>query len=319
VVARGIAPQASKVVEGNKDDDECTNVVQYNSMGEVEGAGYRTAINKGYKVGMYLQLEPVKGSNTAEHSELVQWKVASIGDDGSFELTDVAADGKVVCDSKTTVGLEKIVELYRACKEKEFLANYPGIDASNDNELEKIEFKGMVASALMALKFAPPKVRIMMKPIRGVYALENFTYGQYVVAPMSRTIVVDPKKESGGASKAIRVGIKYDGAPAVFINPDMPSAEYASQFWAIRVVDNKAIANCEYEERTLSMRRATDKAKNANQVIEFVIPVICNVREIKQDEEIVVYKADTNCVPPAAKKRSVPMLLESKGKKAKSA
>jgi hypothetical protein len=305
MVEKGIAQPQSNVASSSK-DEECTNVVQYNDKGEVEGAAYKTAINKGYKVGMYLQMKPTRNDDkTAVTIDHTQWKVTTIGDDGSFELTDVAADG-TLCDSKSEVALEEIVELYRPCRAKEFLDKYPGIDANNDNELVKIEFKGMVASALMAMKFVPPAARIMMKPSRGLYATKDFDIGEYCVAPLSRSIVVDPK----GPTKGIRVGINYAGAPVVFINPDLPSTEYASQFWVIRAVDNEAMANCEYKERTLLMSRATDDEKNGKETIQFVIPVICNVKEIEKDDEIIVYKAAV-AAAPAAKKRAVKMLLES--------
>ena len=184
-------------------------------------------------------------------------------------------------------------------------------------EFAKIEIRGMVASSVCALlrTFAPPNARIMDKPSKSVIANKNFDVREYIVVPASHSIIIEPKLAVQCPQKSVEVRVTIVSAPKVFINPEMPSKEFAAQFWCVRVSHDREKANCEFVDKTLKMRQPTLLKQNTNPIIDIVIPCITNFKKVKTDEEFVLFRPAPLNVEK--KRRSPVILLESKAKKAK--
>ena len=285
--------------------------------------GRNTAINKGYKIGSYFAIKrSAMPDATADIDKKTQqqWKLVAIEEDGSMELADVAKDGSLGSDKKI-VPLDDFLAAYQECKAKQFIGNYPAIDAMHDKELPKKELMGITASLICTLmrKHRAPDVKILSMPAKAVYALTKFDVGEYVAIPASNNLSNEGGKEMEAKMnqlKAVKVVIGMpERAETVYIKEQSTTKEFAAQFWNMARTENRAKANVEISPIDVSFRPPTTASTNTNKVIVVKVPCAVSFRAIDADAEIVLYAPKLKNVETAKKQKSTHAVLDQKGAK----
>jgi hypothetical protein len=288
--AEGLALGALQTTTEDKEDANTNNVV-YTETGDIVGIGRQTLMNKGLNLNMYVSQKDSKKDHGANAS---QWKIVEIMENGTCKLVPVGADGNLTFDKPVDVCLDTMIDTYKETAAKEFRAMTSNNNPLNDKDLQELEPKGLAAMAMMTLlkKFGVADARIMVKPARALYASRDYAKEELIVVPASHSLTVDPKPGADYNHKAALVTIESEGRAMskVVVNPEAPSEKFASQYWCIDDNSDPNKTNCNIVMKVLRMRKPTLLDKNTNPMIEISVPVITNVKEIKKNDEIIVYR-----------------------------
>ena len=274
-----------------------SNAVTYNDDLTVAGLARATLQNKGFTVGKCGTRKDVK-----EQDPTQQLKIIEISGEGTVKLADGA--------NETTVELDGFLHKYKEVKEKQFVNDYPAIDACNDASATELDKKCMIYNAIREclIKNGVPNARIMIQPRKGVYANANLQAGAYVVAPGLNNlaaVTIENKTGTPCPRKSVEVFSSESALPRFFVCPQGSTDKFAAQFWAIVDTDVVEKANCVYTEQVVKMRRPTLAAKTDKPIIEIKVPCITNNKAIKENDEIVVYRKAAQ----KPEKRKVPVTM----------
>ena len=308
---------AQQETKTEDNEEEQTNNVVYNDQGEIVGIGRQTLVNKGLNVNMYVSQKDDKKEYGVNAS---QWKITEVMDNGTCKLVPVGADGHLTFEAPVEVCLDTMIDSYKETATKEFRATTSKNNPANDKDLEELENKGIAAMAMRTLvkKYGVVDARILVKPARALYASRDYDVAELIVAPASHSITVDPKADADYNYKAAMVTIESEGGAKlnVVVNPEAPSEKFASQYWCIDDNADQSKTNCEIVMKVLKMRKPNLNAKNTNPMLSISVPCITNVKAIKENEEIIVYRP----APKKAVKKRAPTTaqLEGANKKQKS-
>ena len=285
----------------------CTNAVVYDSMGNIAGLGRQTVQNLGFSVNKFVV--------TKKGSKLDQHKIVNIGDDGSVDMVAVGISGKL-SEATTTIQMDEFISNYKEFQGIEYLKDYPTVDMQFNKNFEDMFYKGIVVAGIKELmrRHTVPDCRIMLKPVRGVYANLDFDEGDYIIIPSTCKITIERKASEPCGTTSVIAKFSILCAPRAFLNAEAPSDKGAAQFWCVESNDDKEKCNCEFSEKVLKIKSPEiDGCKKKAETIDVNIPIIHNFKKISKDNEIIVYKA---AVKKAAKSKieQKPVLKEVSSK-----
>ena len=286
-----------------------------------------------------VQAKPVPGALlrelnvTKEHAEAVGFvKGASVKakDDQSASGTieEVTAAGVEINfhDGKkklTVVDFTSLVDNYLAQQEStvEIFDPVPNAAQTKDARVEAVKSK--LRSALYdmyTLSDSNDKLRVHIKPQRGVIVKDNVKNGELRLVPMSPNIGVAAKVNI--PTSAIACGEMVDDQNA-FILPKihnrkdetLVSAEdYVVPFWYVRSTSDKEKVNVHITSSTVTclMTTAFGEAKTSIDV-----PLMRNTRALKAGAELLTYKADALTKLDPRKREAPAASAPSGGKRAR--
>ena len=279
------------------------NVVLYDEeSGGAIDVGKLTVENLGFKVGNYV-CKNGKGDTPME-----QWTVTHIGDEyvhimridddgNTVKSTSVDGSGAPIDPSSVggdvIVGIDDFCTSYKRCEKLKVMEGFNGKCITNDKkEINVLKYKSMVMMCMIELHgkhvVNPEEFRMLEKPIRMIASRVEKKKGMLVIAPISLGIVVkDPKTTY--STKLPEVTIDIAGAPSFVVSP--PGGDDLSIFFAPKVVGDEDKANLVFRDEVMCVKMPSEKGRqNKNPTIEVTIPCIVNSKDIKVNDELVLYR-----------------------------
>jgi hypothetical protein len=155
--------------------------------------------------------------------------------------------------------------------------------------------RAIIAVALqsMAHGVATPKLRIMLKPSKSVFADDSYTVGKLVLVPETTKVIFDDR-----ASNAMKGSIA--GSAIFQLLPNF-SETFAVPAWIVKSTDDPDVANMKIATRKVAVSTAGDAIevsfpKHVN------IPVMTNSKKLKAGDELFVFREAPEKVATTAKR-----------------
>ena len=276
---------AAKADAETNEDTEVTNVVQYDEEGSASGIVRATFLNKGFKIGMCVILK--------KPDKFQQWKVQDVTDDGVVELATINIDGIVQVSDISRCTLFEFEDRFKESKQVEYVEAFPKNDIKNNSELNNMFHRSLAITAMyqlaQKLKEDSYDCKIMMKPLRGVYASRDYEAGKFMVPPTTFSVSAESDSTKQCPRSSVEVSFDMANSPRVFLNPTTSSEKAANPFWAIRDSSEKKECNCEFTEYIIKIKMPTITS-NFGTTQEVKLQIITSTKAIKTGSEVVVFK-----------------------------
>ena len=256
------------------------NVVQYDGDGTPVSTGMLAVKTAGYAEGL-----AVKNKDSGElHT------IEKISNDGCVSLKSMQTS------AVTEVSCDEFMNTFRITNEK-----FQMFEGWSDQAPSKQWFykehtdRAIIAVALqsMAHGVATPKLRIMLKPSKSVFADDSYTVGKLVLVPETTKVIFDDR-----ASNAMKGSIA--GSAMFQLLPNF-SETFAVPAWIVKSTDDPDVANMKIATRKVAVSTAGDAIevsfpKHVN------IPVMTNSKKLKAGDELFVFREAPEKVATTAKR-----------------
>ena len=259
------------------------NFVQFDAAGQAIGAHKLSLVNKGFR----------DGSNVV-HQDGRHAKLEKINEDGSV-MVCLQSGSK---ETRSNVAFDEFLAKYQInkCAVENFDGWMEKAPESNLQYIEAVAKSHIVAAmATLARECAKPKLRIQMKPTRGVFADATICVGKLFLVPETQRIACVPAG-SDGPSGGLQCRIAGQGCGKSFFAMPAFSNTFAAAAWAVRVSEKASDANVAISMKKVLIEYNFNKN---NRSIEVELPVIVNHSAIKKDTELVLHR------PPSQKAKQV--------------
>lgn len=265
-----------------------TNVVQYSTDGESVGNCMASFINRGYTIGMtVMNTKPTVG----KHPSIAT--VTSVDEQGIVHMDDESVFGEKL--PKLAVSMEAFPKMFKKCEALSAIDVIMQSKAGSSIEYRNLHFKSMFALAVNVLvkKIPIPLVHMILKPVRGVFAQRPFAVGEYNVAPVTVNMQLERSGRPcpvGAVQATIDCQDAGESPPRLWLMPQQPSKDFASQFWVAQISHDKSQSNCTVVMTPVRSKTPTANANFAQATSIVMVPSIRNFVSIPDRGEIIVFK-----------------------------
>ena len=259
----------------------------------------KALLDKGLKIGMLV-------ASKSKASEKLTLESISVGD------RQVVLSNS---DGSTNVPVSKFVAQYAPFTEN-FLELNKKNDARHNHEFSVSAIKAGALYALHSLALAAPApaVKIMQKPLRKVFAGDNYKTKMLVLVPEACSVQMTEKEVPATAS---RIEINFEDAVShkykFYMTPPPVNPEklgLVAPYWLLRMTENEAEANMKQERRvvqiTTLIKHGPKAAADEKAVVEeMAFTVYTNKKNITIGEELVLFAKKGGDAEAGAKRRKV--------------
>ena len=109
------------------------------------------------------------------------------------------------------------------------------------------------------------------------------------MAPATLSITVGKNIKKTIPIKSVEATIEGNSSVKFILSP-WTSDEFCCAMWNVKVVHEKDSANMELVNKTVTSKMPSTTERNMNPVIKCIIPCAVNFKEIKEHEELVLFK-----------------------------
>ena len=152
-----------------------------------------------------------------------------------------------------------------------------------------------LAVRALAADVGEPKVRVQLKPYKGVFVESAFAKDKLILIPETSKVIVAKEAPTNG----LKIESPIDLADkSIFLTPTFNVKETVVPSWLVRAVNNEKDANIGISKKSVSITIVVG-AKKTERKVDIKVPVLVNTVALKAQDELFIYRA------PAAKKRSL--------------
>lgn len=264
--------------------DETPNVVQYDEFGAAVGAAGLSLRADGFNVG-----STVKTTKDLLAGQYGLFEILNIKDDGTVTIKDLQklAVSEVSFDDFTT-SYKKTNEKYEEFKEWQ-----SHVPAKQDHYIDSID-RAHILLAMSSYSTDTTDLSVVKLPEKAVFAKTAHNVGKLQLVPETTKVQFEEKL---GSLKGVI------GHRNFFVLPTAVSTDFAAPAWAIRGTSSGANMHVVLKKVSIQVGEETRTVQ---------IPVVTNSAKIKNGDELLIAKVDTNTKGP--NKRLLNLQPEAKAK-----